>query len=459
MNGMDSEASKKVVIGKATYSLDRIPGSETKLVKDERSKLLGNIDLRSLVQDLGHVGRCIQLAYHGMVAAGPECVKLQIEVQRLGYDVTRLCDKSAVTVSQFKRASTTILTDLQATYGYLLDGFEDMALETLSSVSDLAGQMAKAAEELHNSFDEQARKVERVLEKTQETEADKELTARQRETDRENLETKIERGNELLKKAQENEEEAELIYRECELKEDEAIQNFEDEGNIFQRLINGLTSKYMGFTAMGYSQWSQEMRYKAIDKKKVQALKLRMERERERIQAFQNITELTVDLQSCKNEGQFAKSSAKALHKAVEGLKILAALMMHAARFWKQMQEHFKELSDTKLKNEVARAVNQYDDKKRLKLWTSHSFKIQAVRFYAGWVALDSVCGEYMEAIKETQKELYKYIQENPTQKEAEKNVRDLAGEFQKDLEDAQRACIERGSVMEEQIRELTMEN
>ena len=42
--------------------------------------------------------------------------------------------------------------------------------------------------------------------KTQETESDKELTSRQREMDRINLETKFERGNELLKKAQEKEE-------------------------------------------------------------------------------------------------------------------------------------------------------------------------------------------------------------------------------------------------------------
>ena len=97
---------------------------------------------------------------------------------------------------------------------------------TLSSVSDLAGQMAKAAEELHNSFDEQARKVQQVLEKTQETEADKECIARQRETNRENLEIKIEHGNELLKKAQEKEEAAEQSYRECELREDKVIQDF-----------------------------------------------------------------------------------------------------------------------------------------------------------------------------------------------------------------------------------------
>ena len=451
-------SDKLVVIDKTTYSIVELPGTETQVVVAERNKLLGHIDLRSLVQDLGNVGRCIQLAYHGMVAAGPdpECVKLQLDVQRLGYDVTRLCDKSAVTVSKFKSASTTILTDLQATYGYLLSGFENMALKTLSSVSDLAGRMAKAAEDLHDSFDEQAHKVERVLENTRKTEAGKELTARQREVDRTNLEKQIERGNELLKKAQEKEEEAEQSYRECELKEDKAIQDLGDEG-LFQKLANGLTSKYLGFT-FGQSKETKEKQYKAIKEKKVEALKMKMERERERLQAFQKITDLTVELQGCKDEAQFAKSSAKALHKAMEGLKILAALMMKAALFWQQMQEHCKLLSDSKLKDEVKAAMDEYSGEMRLKLWTSEPFKTQAVRFYAGWVALDCVCGEYMGAIKETQKELYKYIQENPTQEEAEKNVPSLAAKFQQDLQDAQKACAERDSEMQEEIRML-MEN
>ena len=449
-----------MVIDGTTYSMVELPGSATQVVVAQRKNLLGHIDLRSLMQDLGHVGRCIQLAYQGMVAAGPDpkCVELQIEVQRLGYDVTRLCDKSAVTVSKFKSASTTILTDLQATYGYLLDGFEDMALETLSSVSEIAGQMAKAAEELHDSFEKESYKVREVLEETQETEADKERTAGQKKMKLMNLEKKIEHGNELLKKAQEKEESAEQSYRECELKEGKALQDLGEERGFFKGLANVFTSTFLGFS-LGKSQQTKELQYKAIKEKRLEALKMMMEREKERLQAFQNITDLTVQLQSCKEEAQFAKSSAKALHKAADGLKILADLMMQAVLFWKQMQEHCKSLSDSKLKEKVERAIDKYSDEKRLKFWTSEPFKKQAVRFYAGWVALDCICGEYMASIGETQKELHKYIKENPTQEEALKNVFSLAAKFQKDLQDAQKGCAERDSEIKEEIRMLTEEN
>ena len=149
------------------YALDKIPSENSGLVRAEKSKLLGAIDLKALVSDLGQVGGFIRVAYNGVGAAGYEHTKEQIEIQQLGYDITKLCDKSALTVAKFKKASSSVLTDLQCTYGYLLDGLEDMALETLSSVSKLAGEMEQAALELHKDFEAQGKRVVTTLENTQ----------------------------------------------------------------------------------------------------------------------------------------------------------------------------------------------------------------------------------------------------------------------------------------------------
>ncbi len=86
------------------------------------------------------MGGFIRVAYNGVGAAGPRFTEVQIEIQRIGYDVTKLCDKSALTVAKFKKASRTILTDLQATYEYLLDNLEEMAVETLTDVSKVAAK-------------------------------------------------------------------------------------------------------------------------------------------------------------------------------------------------------------------------------------------------------------------------------------------------------------------------------
>ena len=139
----------QAVIEDTTYCLVERPPSDSKLVLDECTILLGQIDLKTLVQDLGHVGMCIRVAYNGVMAAGPKFTELQIEVRDLGYDVINLCEKSTLTVGKFKRAGETVLCTLQATYRFLLDNFEHVALDTLASVSELAGNMATASQELH----------------------------------------------------------------------------------------------------------------------------------------------------------------------------------------------------------------------------------------------------------------------------------------------------------------------
>ena len=141
----------------------------------------------------------------------------------LAYDITKLCDKSALTVAKFKKASSSILTDLQCTYGYLLDNLEEMALETLSSVSKLAGEMEKAALELHHDFVAEGKKVIATLENTQNA---KKIQASKVEEERKRrikLEEDIKHEQELIKDRQEIEKEAESRRRAIEQKEDEAI--------------------------------------------------------------------------------------------------------------------------------------------------------------------------------------------------------------------------------------------
>lgn len=160
---MSLEEQQAVVkIGKETFSIIEIPLSSTALVQDQKKLLLGAVDLPALVDDLGRVGNFIRIAYNGVAGF----TDLQISIREIGVDVTKLCDKSAVTVSKFKTASGSILEDLQGTYRFLMDGLEDIALVTLAAVADVAKDMASAAGELQKEFSDEADKVEDTLKKT-----------------------------------------------------------------------------------------------------------------------------------------------------------------------------------------------------------------------------------------------------------------------------------------------------
>ena len=160
---MASSTSTEIEIEGDTYSLVSVPSASSQLVKTEKEKLLGSLDLASLVEDLGKLGNFIRVAYNGVAGY----TDIQIKVQKVGYKITKLADKSAVTVQNFKSASQSILEELKGTYEFLLDGMEGMALETLSLLGSVAEDMAKAAEELQKEFEQATNDVIEALEDTQ----------------------------------------------------------------------------------------------------------------------------------------------------------------------------------------------------------------------------------------------------------------------------------------------------
>ncbi len=350
-----------------SYSLTTLPAESSAVVLVEKDKLLGAVDLKTLVDNLGIVGGFIRVAYNGVGAAGPRFTEVQIEIQCIGYDVTKLGDKLALTVAKFKKASRTILTDLQATYEYLLDNLEEMAVMTLADVSKIAGEIVKAALELHHDFEEQQKKVVATLEGTHHAKGEEAQRIRELQKERAKMEEEKKEQMKLMQDAATLELEAEARRRHLESKEDEAVHGIAD---------------------------------------------------------------------------------------SPEALKELSAVMMQAALFWKQMQDHCRSLAESDLQRQVEKAM-KYPEEKRLKVWTSSAFKRKAVEFYAGWVALHSVCAVYMERIKLTQKDLYLYIQENPTYEQSRQNLKALAEELLTDLRMGQKAITDKEFQTQEEIKAL----
>ena len=266
------------------YCLDVVPSESSKVVLREKEKLLGAVDIKTLVDDLGRVAAFIRIAYNGVGAAGPyKSTKLQIDIQRLGYDITKLCDQSALTVSKFKLASSTVLTDLQATYEYLLDNLEELALETLADVSKIAGDMEKAAMDLHHEFKEEERNVEKVIEHIKDEEKEQEQPKLEEEHQKVFTSTSM---------VDEQSPEKQAMYR-----EETHITSLKKE-NEFQQL------------------------YEALNR----------------------MTTFATRIKDCQTEKDMEEVATDALHEAIVALKELSAVMLNTAQFWKQMRDHCNSL-------------------------------------------------------------------------------------------------------------------
>lgn len=450
---VSTNRSFEVEIEGECYALDKIPSEDSAVVKVEVDKLLGSIDLKTLVCDLGRVGGFIRIAYNGVGAAGYKYTDQKIEIQRLGYDITKLCDKSALTVSKFKRASSRILTDLQCTYEYLLDNLEEMALDTLSAVTEIAAEMKEAALELRDEFDAEGKKVIATLENTQKAEKDGQQRIKDMQDEQVEMNIKKKTEEDLMKEHQQKGIEAEARRRYLEQQEDKAISEMgKANSNPFKNIVNGLTSSYLGVEA--FDTKGPERVAAELKKNRLEAIQVENALTEKRHEALSKMSEFAAKIEQCQTEESLSKCAVQALQEACSVLKHLSAVMMRAALFWEQMQQHCSTLAKSEMQSNVMKAM-KYPEEKRLKVWTSRGFKIKGIQFYAGWVALNGVCTQYMEQLKITQKDLYDYITENPTQEESKQALPRLAATFLADIKRDQKALNDKDLLAQEEMKAL----
>ena len=392
---MDESDQAIVKIGEETFSSVEVPASGTVVVQEHRKLLLGSVDLPTFVADLGRVGKFVRGAYHGVAGY----TKLHIKIRDILCDVSKLCDTSAVTVTGFKMASESILGDLKLAYQFLLDDLEEMAIVVLAAMTEQAKDMSAAADKLLKGFDEESKRVEEALKETMTTKGSKE--GRKKE-----LEEKV---RQLAQERENAEEDFKLYKKRYEAAKPKQEAHESSASNPGERKVFDMERD------LERSKEAREEKLKHLE---------RMIQQREILsKAIQNRANwYTKEIENCKDDSELADIAIVALHKAMEGLQNLSAVMMKAALFWKQMQVLFEQLA------------KKMPEEKRLKTWTSPGFKKQAISYYAQWVALDDICGIYLDQIHETQHDLDGYRRGDPTLAEARRIVRELAATFGEEL-------------------------
>ncbi|XP_020900998.1 uncharacterized protein LOC110239614 [Exaiptasia diaphana] len=455
-------AKKDVVIGGETFFLDQIPDAKSALVALIKDDALGDVDLKGLVTDLSNLGKFIRVAYNGVAGH----TELQIKVERVGLKIAKLAGKSDVAVHSFRTTSRDVLQELKGTYEYLLDGLEEMALVTLSGLATLAEKMAKASEELHKDFELAAGDVENALEDTRKFKGLEEEQRKKLNKQQEEFAKELKKAEQLKGEADEAERNAEELYYEAQKHEYKA---YDDYGSFMKTVVDGL-AKVLNAGALAVSlepkkaleklsQIGDKTAYKeAMDKareEKMKHLEVKQKQQDMRREANQQCIEFAERIKNCRSDDELAQVAIDALHNSVGALKSLSVIMMNAAQFWKQMQTHCEALAGEEVQKQIETAVEKCDEARRMKIWTSSAFKKKAINYYAKWVALDEVCGNYMQQIKDTRGDLYKYLEENPTIEQSRRNVRDLAITFMKDLQKAQNDLEKKDLQTAQEIKEL----
>ena len=273
---------------------------------------------------------------------------------------------------------------------------------------------------------------------------------KEKESERLKMEADQKKQKQLMEEARLSEEEAAREYRKYKEEEDVAIQEMSSVrsgDSVVADLVKSLTT----FAGLGpIFKSSAEKKADMWKEKRCESLKIANEQREKRHAALQSFTDFAAKISGCQREENMAEAAVDALHEAMRGLKQLSLML-----FWKQMQLHCQSLAELEMQNLVERAL-KLSEEKRLKVWTSKGFKIKAVEFYAGWVALNGVCTKYIEQIQLTQKDLYEYLKENPTYEQSRRLLPELAKEFEADLKAAQQAIADQSTAAEEEIKSLS---
>ena len=431
--------STDVVIDKETHSLLKGPDESSALVLAEKKNLLGTLDLKRLVEYIGHVGKFIQIAQNGVNAAGPQFVDLQLQVQRIGYDITSLCDKSAVTIDSFRNTAQTVTTRLVSIYRFLLDGFENVAVMSIKSLEGMAKEMAKAALELQEEFEKEKEKVISALESTSMKKAEESIRKTKMKQEQEKMEAEKQEHEKLVKKYYELAEEAKKERMKYEAEEDREL-SAESPIGIF-RLIGIAIIGSLPFGRAGEivdrlseNDAANRFREKAQEKREIER-----EKEQMYLEGLKKMADFTCKIQSHSKASDLAKVAEDALHEACGALRHLSAIMMEASLFWQHIEKHCQKLAEPYMKDQIDLVVQMDDKAEKKRFWHSDGFKMEAIQYHARWVALRNVCGEYMLQIKATREDLYALIEENPTYDESQKNLKALTEDFRSILDKAQK--------------------
>ena len=408
-------ATTDVVISGETYSLLSEPAESSALVVAEKKKLLGALDLKALVEHLGHVGSFIQIAYNGVGAAGPRFQDLQIEMQRLGYDITKLCDKSAATIASFESTARTVLVELKATYQYLLDGLEEMSIFTLSSLADLAGKMAAAALELQRDFESQERKVISTLETTQRTRGEEAIRIEELKLEQAKMEHNKQVQAKLIEEYRKLAEEARKERLYYERKEDKEL----SEGllkfglHLVTAAVTSTCGLWLGKALERAFKFDEDKpegsakRAEAWKQKSLQKLEIEKEQRKLRHEALQKMADFTFQIQHLDREGNVAEIAVKALHEASGALKYLSVIMLQAANFWQQLQQHCQALATPQVQKEINHVMEVYSEKPEVRKKSGSpmdSRRKLCHTMHSGWLSIAyvvSICSKY-SSLKDT---------------------------------------------------------
>ena len=155
------------------------------------------------------------------------------------------------------------------------------------------------------------------------------------------------------------------------------------------------------------------------------------------------MAEVAKKLLESKFEEDIQKESLYCLHYALTALKSLEDIMGRAEEFWKETHSACNAITGDAMTKQVATLQQTVDEERRKKLWCAEGLKMQAVKYYAQWVAIQQMCSISRMSLTNSQRQVHMFIRQNPTKEDGKKLLKILAEDIAKLVLDSPKLLAE----------------
>ena len=152
---------------------------------------------------------------------------------------------------------------------------------------------------------------------------------------------------------------------------------------------------------------------------------------KKREQASRDMAEIAKKLMHCNLEASEQSDSLNCLNHALTALRNLQDIMTIAGNFWRSWVSFCKGFSTDGFTKRIKTFRTMDVEKRRKLICGSKAFKIEAVKYYSRWVAVQQVCSDSRGSITDAQRKLHNYISQNPTKELGRAILQVLAKEFE----------------------------
>ncbi|XWK86698.1 MAG: hypothetical protein U7127_21205 [Phormidium sp.] len=302
-----------------------------------------------------------------------------------------------------------------------------VAIATSSPVGMVGVAAATAAAGSQSSNQVTAKSSTEELEKAQKKK-------QELEREKKEIESKIETSKKNLndfegkKKAKEKEQEQENLEKQQ--KKLEKIEGqLKETNNLIESIRDSVSQVSQQFgQAADRAQTAAEQ----ASSQKMAFFKAKQQLAAENRKALATMEEYAIRISNTDLSISNADVAVQTLFIAVKALDRIVIALEETAMFWRSMAKFCTRLAESKLLSDLKTIQKLNSPEKRQKSYHRESFLQEAVKNLCGWAALNAVCNEYLEAVKET----YEKVKQNKPLKpeDAKKQAPILAQQVLKNI-------------------------